>query len=66
MPFHCVLAGPLSDELKAAMSVRTLDELAGKEVSTLAAMRVPTACGPASSMDEDMSAVKVAKSHRMH
>ena len=41
------MSGPLSDELKEAMAVRPLDELAGREVSTTAVFRVPTSCTPA-------------------
>ncbi len=63
MGFICLVSGPLSDELKEAMAVRPLDELAGKEVTTTAVFRVPTSCTPASSsrMDEPMP-----KPHRRH
>lgn len=58
MPFYCLLDGPLSNEqLPWIAVVRTLDASTDK-VSTLAAMRIPTACDdplfhlPCRAMDE--------------
>lgn len=53
MGFHCLVNGPLSDELKEAMAIRPLDELAGKEVTTTTVFRVPTSCTPSTSRVEE-------------
>ena len=70
MGFHCIVAGdPLSDELKEAMAVRPLDEVAGLDVTNFAVMRVPTGCSPAAPGETMtmMSPKKIFKeSHRMH
>lgn len=44
--FHCVHSGPLSDQLKEDMFVRPLDELIGKDISTIQTLHVPSACVP--------------------
>ena len=67
MGFHCLVNGPLSDQLREALPIRPLDELAGMEVTNMAVMRVPSSCTPvtpvptSSRMDE-----KSPKSHRHH
>ncbi|EFX76382.1 hypothetical protein DAPPUDRAFT_213992 [Daphnia pulex] len=64
MGFHCLVNGPLSDELRDALPIRPLDELAGMEVTNMAVMRVPTSCTPVTptpTKDE-----KSPKSHRHH
>jgi hypothetical protein len=64
MGFHCLVNGPLSNELRHALPIRPLDELAGMEVTNMAVMRVPTSCTPVTptpTKDE-----KSPKSHRHH
>lgn len=66
MGFHCIVAGdPMSDELKEAMAIRPLDELAGQDVTNFAVMRIPTGCTPAPGFGESMMMPKI-KEHRMH
>uniref|UniRef100_A0A0P6FDP9 Copper-zinc cu-zn superoxide dismutase n=1 Tax=Daphnia magna TaxID=35525 RepID=A0A0P6FDP9_9CRUS len=62
MGFHCLPSGPLSDQLKEALPIRPLDELAGMEVTNMAVLRVPSSCTPSSVRVED----KEPKSHRHH
>lgn len=55
--------GPLSDQLKEAMAVRPLDELAGMEVTNSAVLRVPTSCVPGTTESEELSP---KDKHRRH
>lgn len=62
MGFHCLAGGLLSDQLKEALPIRPLDELAGMEVTNTAVVRVPSSCTPTSGRVEE----KEHKSHRFH
>jgi len=65
MGFHCLVNGPLSDQLREALPVRPLDELAGMEVTNMAVMRVPTSCTPVTPTPTRMEE-KSPKSYRHH
>jgi len=47
--FHCVLDGPLSDQLRNAIHIRPLIEMASQEATNNVVFGVPTSCVPVAS-----------------